>query len=78
MSLLDEILAEKADETPRCSIAKMLNLQPEDRRKEIEEVIESEVPANRVVNALMKFRGIQVSDTNLRKHRRGDCRCKHE
>lgn len=76
--MLDEILAERADETPRCSVAKMLSLQPDDKRKEIEEVIESEIPANRVVNALMKFRGIQISDTNLRKHRRGDCRCKHE
>lgn len=78
MSLLDEILADKSAEKPRCAITKMLALQTEDAQKEIQEVIDSEIPSNRVCNALQKFRGIQLSETSLRKHRRGDCPCRHQ
>lgn len=75
MSLLEEILADKAEEKPKCAIMKMLVQQTDEMRKEVEEVINSEIPSNRVTTALHKFRGIRISDTSLRKHRRGDCAC---
>lgn len=75
MSLLDEILEEEKSKKTVCKIGKMLDQQTEEIRKEILEVLASEIPSNKIADGLKKYRNIEVTDSTLRKHRRGDCPC---
>lgn len=76
MSLLAQILEEESAKKIVCKIGKMLDQQTDEVYKEIQEVLESEIPSNKIAAALEKYRGIVISDSSLRKHRRGDCNCK--
>ena len=76
MALIDQIIADQITPKATCVFGKILNQQTEEQRKEIEEVLESEIPATQLSAALMRYRGIQVPAQGIRRHRRGECTCR--
>lgn len=76
MALIDEIIADQSQPKAVCVFGKILNQQTEEQRKEIVEVLESEIPATQISAALMRYRGIQVPAQGIRRHRRGECTCR--
>lgn len=76
MALIDEILADQITPRAVCVFGKILSQQTEEQLKEIQEVLDSEIPATQISVALLRYRGIKVPAQGIRRHRRGECTCR--
>lgn len=76
VALIDEILADQAQPKAVCVFGKILAQQTEEGRKEIQEVLDSEIAATQISAALMRYRGIAIPAQGVRRHRRGECSCR--
>ena len=76
MALIDEIIADQIHPKASCVFGKVIAQQSEEQRKEIIEVLDSEIPSSQIAVALLKYRGIKVPAQGIRRHRRGECTCR--
>ena len=74
MSFLAALRVEANKKTgrPDCLVASLLASSPD--AADIRAALDSGVPGSTIVRALQAT-GVVMSETTLRKHRRGDCRC---
>jgi hypothetical protein len=75
MGLLDEMMQETAIVNGQCSVARFLELVPEEERADIAALlVDNTVPITKLLNVIRR-NGYKLGDSSAYNHRKGLCKC---